>query len=109
MCYVRGVMIETHHKNTKNQVLAYNQQQWEFFRMLMKEVFKEKNYGEQFEYLLSELREDPYWHLVKFHLTMLQDDDQSNSVSGSRFQPPEDSSSSSSEGEWENANDLLGW
>ena len=49
MCYVRGVMIETHHKNTKHQVLAYNQQQWEFFRMLMKEVFKEKNYGEQFE------------------------------------------------------------
>ena len=71
-------MIETHHKNTKNQVLTYNQQQWEFFRMLMKEVFKEKNYGEQLEYLLSELREGPYWHLVKFRLTIIQDDDDSS-------------------------------
>ena len=100
-------MIETHKKNTKNQVLAYNQEQWEYFPMLMKEVFKKKNYGEEFEYLLSELREGPYWHLVKFRLTMIQDDDQSNSVSGSRFQPPEESSSSS-EGEWETANDVLG-
>ena len=73
--------------------------------MLMKEVFKEKNYGEQFEYLLSELREGPYWYLVKSRLTMIQPDDQGNSVSGSRYQPPEDSSSSS-EGEWENANDV---
>ena len=106
MCYVRGMIIQTHRKDTKQQVRDYNQQQWEFFRMLMKEVFKEKNYGEQFEYLLSELREGHYWHLVKFRLTMIQDDDQSNSVSGSRYQPPEDSSSSS-EGEWENANDVL--
>ena len=106
MCYVRGVMIETHKKNTKQQVLDYNSQQWEFFRMLMKEVFKEKNYGEQFEYLLSERREGPYWHLVKARLTLPQDDDPSNSVSGSRSPQPEDSSSSSSE-EWENANDLL--
>ena len=74
----------------------------------MKEVFKKKEYGEEFEYLLSELRDGPYWHLVKFRLTMLQDDDPSKSVSGSRFQPPEESSSSS-EGEWETANDVLGW
>ena len=107
MCYVRGMIIQTHRKDTKQQVRDYNQQQWEFFRMLMKEVFKEKKYGEQFEYLLSELREGHYWHLVKFRLTMIQDDDQSNSVSGSRYQPPEDSSSSSSDGEWENANDVL--
>ena len=100
------MIIQTHRKDTKQQVLDYNSQQWEFFRMLMKEVFKEKNYGEQFKYLLSEMTEGPYWHLVKSHLTLPQDDDPSNSVSGSRFQPPEDSSSSSSE-EWENANDLL--
>ena len=31
----------------------------------MKEVFKKKEYGEEFEYLLSELRDGPYWHLVK--------------------------------------------
>ena len=106
MCYVRGMIIQTHRKDTKQQVLDYNSQQWEFFRMLMKEVFKEKNYGEQFKYLLSEMREGPYWHLVKSRLTLPQDDDPSNSVSGSRFQPPEDSSSSSSE-EWENVNDVL--
>ena len=100
-------MIETHKKNTKNQVLAYNQEQREYFRMLMKEVFKKKEYGEEFEYLLSELRDGPYWHLVKLRLTMIQEEDQSNSVSGSRFQPPEESSSSS-EGEWETANDVLG-
>ena len=100
------MIIQTHRKDTKQQVRDYNQQQWEFFRMLMKEVFKEMNYGEQFEYLLSELREGPYWYLVKSRLTMIQPDDQGNSVSGSRYQPPEDSSSSS-EGEWENANDVL--
>ena len=99
-------MIETHKKYTKNQVLAYNQEQWNYFRMLMKEVFKKKEYGEEFEYLLSELRDGPYWHLVKFRLTMIQEEDWGNSVSGSRYQPPEDSSSSS-EGEWENANDVL--
>ena len=88
-------------------MLAYNSQQWDFFRMLMVEVFKEKNYGEQFEYLLSELREGPYWHLVKARLTLPQDYDPSNSVSGSRSPQPEDSSSSSSSEEWENANDLL--
>ena len=60
MCYVRGLIIETHRKNTKQQVVAYNSQQWDFFWMLMVEVFKEKNYGEYFEYLLSELREGPY-------------------------------------------------
>ena len=74
----------------------------------MKEVFKKKEYGEEFEYLLSELRDGPYWHLVKFRLTMIQEEDQSNSVSGYRFQPPEESSSSSEE-EWETANNVLGW
>ena len=106
MCHSRGLFFETTKKNTKQQVVAYNGQQWNLFSQLMVEVFKEKNYGEQFEYLLSELREGPYWHLVKARLTLPQDDDPSNSVSGSRFQPPEDSSSSSSE-EWENANDVL--
>ena len=107
MCYVRGLIIETHRKNTKQQVVTYNSQQWDFFRMLMVEVFKEKNYGEQFEYLLSELREGPYWHLVKARLTQPQDYDPSNSVSGSRSPQPEDSSSSSSSEEWEQASDLL--
>ena len=100
-------MIETHKKHTKKQAQAYMHDQWNYFRMLMKEVFKKKEYGEEFEYLLSELRDGPYWHLVKYRLTMIQEEDQSNSVSGSRFQPPEDSSSSSSDGEWENANDVL--
>ena len=107
MCHSRGLFLETHKKNTKQQVVAYNSQQWDFFRMLMVEVFKEKNYGEQFEYLLSELREGPYWHLVKARLTLPQDHDPSNSVSGSRSPQPEDMSSSSSSEEWENTNDLL--
>ena len=100
-------MIETHKKNTKQQVVAYNSQQWDFFRMLMVEAFKEKNYGEQFKYLLSELREGPCWHLVKARLTLPQDHDPSNSVSGSRSPQPEDTSLSSSSEEWENPNDLL--
>ena len=107
MCYIRGTIIQTHKKYTKHQVQEYNNQQWNYFRMLMKEVFKKKEYGEEFEFLLSELRDGPYWHLVKYRLTMIQEEDQSNSVSGARYQPPEESSSSS-EGEWETANDVLG-
>ena len=107
MCYVRGVVIETHKKYTKHQVQAYNHDQGNYYQMLMKEVFKKKEYGEEFEFLLSELRDGPYWHLVKYRLTMIQEEDQSNSVSGARYQPPEESLSSS-EGEWETANDVLG-
>ena len=91
-------MIETHKKYTKKQAQAYMHDQWNYFRMLMKEVFNKKEYGEEFEYLLSELREGPYWHLVKYRLTMIQEEDRSNSVSGVRYQPPEELSSSS-EGE----------
>ena len=105
MCHSKGRFLETTKKNTKQQVVAYNSQQWDFIRMLMVEVFKEKNYGEQFEYLLSELREGPYWHLVKARFTQPQDYDPSNSVSGSRSPQPQDNSSSSEE--WENAGDLL--
>ena len=72
--------------------------QCNYFNMLMKKVLKKKEYGEEFEYLLSELRDGPYWHLVKYRLTMIQEEDRSNSVSGVRYQPPEESSSSS-EGE----------
>ena len=88
-------MIETHKKYTKKQAQAYMHDQWNYFRMLMKEVFNKKEYGEEFEYLLSELRDGPYWHLVKYRLTMIQEEDRSNSVSGVRYQPPEESSSSS--------------
>ena len=72
--------------------------QCNYFNMLMKKVLKKKEYGEEFEYLLSELRDGPYWHLVKYRLTMIQEEDRSNSVSGVRYQPPEESLSSS-EGE----------
>ena len=85
-------MIETHKKYTKKQAQAYMHDQWNYFRMLMKEVFKKKEYGEEFEYLLSELRDGPYWHLVRYRLTMIQEEDQSNSVSGVRYQPPEETS-----------------
>ena len=64
----------------------------------MKEVFNKKEFGEEFEYLLSELREGLYWYLVIDRLTMIQEEDGGNSVSGVRYQPPEESSSSS-EGE----------
>ncbi len=107
MCYIRGVVIETHKKYTKHQAQAYMHDQWNYFRMLMKEVFKKKEYGEEFEYLLSELRDGSYWNLVKYRLTMIQEEDRSNSVSGVRYQPPEESSSSS-EGKWETANDVPG-
>ena len=107
MCYVRGVVIGTHKKYTKEQAQAYMHDQCNYFNMLMKKVLKKKEYGEEFEYLLSELRDGPYWHLVKYCLTMIQEEDRSNSVSGVRYQPPEESSSSS-DGEWETANDVLG-
>ena len=71
-------------------------EQLNYFRMLMKAVH-EKEFGEEFEYLLSELREGPYWYLVKDRLTMIQEEDGSNSVSGVGYQPPEDSSSSEGE------------
>ena len=98
MCYVRGVVIETHKKHTKKQAQAYMHEQYNYFSMLMKEVFNKKEYGEEFEYLLSELREGPYWYLVIDRLTIIQEEDGGNSVSGVRYQPPEESSSSS-EGE----------
>ena len=91
-------MIDTHEKHTKKQAQAYMYEQLNYFGMLMKEVFNKKEFGEEFEYLLSELREGPYWYLVKDHLTMIQEEDGSNSVSGVGYPPPEDSSSSS-EGE----------
>ena len=107
MCYVRGVVIGTHKKYTKEQAQAYMHDQCNYFNMLMEKVLKKKEYGEEFEYLLSELRDSPYWHLVKYRLTMIQEEDRSNSVSGVRYQPPEESSSLS-DGECETANDVLG-
>ena len=68
-------MIETHKKYTKKQAQTYMHDQCNYFRMLMKEVFKKKEYEEEFEYLLSELRDGPYWHLVKYCLTMIQEED----------------------------------
>ena len=107
MRHSRGLFLETTKKNTKQQVVEYNSQQWSYFSELMVEVFK-GSYGEHFDFLLSELREGPYWHLVKARLTQPQDYDPSKSVSGSRSPQPEDNSpiSSSSE-EWEYASDLL--
>ena len=90
-------MIDTHKKHTKKQAQAYMQEQLNYFRMLMKEVFNKKEFGEEFEYLMSELREGPYWYLVKDCITMIQEEDRSNSVSGVGYQPPEDSSSSEEE------------
>ena len=52
-------MIDTHEKHTKKQAQAYMHEQLNYFRMLMKEVFNKKEFGEEFEYLLSELREGP--------------------------------------------------
>ena len=91
-------MIDNHEKHTKKQAQAYMHEQLDYFRRLMKEVFIKKEFGEEFEYLLSELREGPYWYLVIDRLTMIQEEDGGNSVSGVRYQPPEESSSSS-EGE----------
>ena len=71
MCYIRGVVIGTHKKYTKEQAQAYMHDQCNYFNMLMKKVLKKKEYGEEFEYLLSELRDGPYWHLVKYRLTMI--------------------------------------
>ena len=104
MCHSRGLFLETTKKNTKQQVVAYNSQQWSYFSELMVEVFK-GSYGEHFEYLLSELRVGPYWHLVKARLTQPQEHGPSESVSGSRSPQPQDDSSSSEE--WEYGSDLL--
>ena len=97
MCYARGAKIDIHKKHTKKQKQAYMHEQVDYFRRLMKEVFIKKEFGEEFEYLLSELREGPYWYLVIDRLTMIQEEDGSNSVSGVGYQPPEDSSSSEEE------------
>ena len=96
MCYARGVIIKTHEKHTKKQAQAYMQEQLNYFRMLMKAV-QDKEFGEEFEYLLSELREGPYWYLVIDRLTMIPEEDGGNSVGGVGYQPPEDSSSSEEE------------
>ena len=90
-------MIDSHEKHTKKQAQAYMHEQLNYFRMLMKEVFNKKEFGEEFEYLLSELREGPYWYLVKDCLTMIPEEDGGNSVGDFGYQPPEDSSSSEEE------------
>ena len=96
MCYARGVIINTHEKHTKKQAQAYMHEQLNYFRMLMKAVH-EKEFGEEIEYLLLELREGPYWYLVIDRLTMIPEEDGGNSVGGVGYQPPEDSSSSEDE------------
>ena len=90
-------MIDNHEKHTKKQAQAYMHEQLDYFRRLMKEVFTKKEFGEEFEYLLSELRDGSYWYLVIDRLTMIPEEDGNNSVSGVGYQPPEDSSSSEEE------------
>ena len=86
-------MIDNHEKHTKKQAQAYMHEQLDYFRRLTKEVFIKKEFGEEFEYLLSELREGPYWYLVIDCLTMIPEEDGGNSVAGVGYHPPEDSSS----------------
>ena len=93
MCYARGAKIDIHKKHTKKQKHAYMYEQVDYFRRLMKEVFIKKEFGEEFEFLLSELRDGPYWYLVLDRLTMIPEEDGGNSVGGVGYQPPEDSSS----------------
>ena len=93
MCYARGAKIDIHKKHTKKQKHAYIYEQVDYFRRLMKEVFIKKEFGEEFEFLLSELRDGPYWYLVLDRLTMIQEEDGGNSVTGVGYHPPEDSSS----------------
>ena len=93
MCHARGVKIDIHKKHTKKQKHAYMHEQVDYFRRLMKEVFIKKEFGEEFEFLLSELRDGPYWYLVLDRLTMIQEEDGGNSVTGVGYYPPEDSSS----------------
>ena len=93
MCYTRGAKIDIHKKHTKKQKQAYMHEQVDYFRRLMKEVFIKKEFGEEFEFLLSELRDGPYWYLVLDCLTMIQEEDGGNSVTGVGYYPPADSSS----------------
>ena len=107
MCHSRGMYLETTEKNTKQQQVAYNSQQWSYFNELMLEIFK-GSYGEHYDFLLAKLTEGPYWHLVKARLGQPQEYDPNKSVSGSRSpQPEENSPTSSSSEEWEYASDLI--
>ena len=108
MCHSRGLYLETTEKNTKQQQVAYNSQQWSYFNELMLEIFK-GSYGEHYDFLLAELTEGPYWPLVKARLGQPQEYNPDKSVSGSRDRRPEDNSTlSSSESEdWEYTSDLL--
>ena len=85
--------MDIHKKHTKKQKHAYMHKQVDYFRRLMKEVFIKKEFGEEFEFLLSELRDGPYWYLVLDRLTMIQEEDGGNSVTGVGYHPPEDFSS----------------
>ena len=87
--------LEITHKNTKQQQVAYNSQQWNYFNKLIMEIFK-GSYGEHYDFLLAELTEGPYWPLVKARLGQPQEYNPDKSVSGSRDPRPEDDSSSSS-------------
>ena len=106
MCHSRGMYLEITYKNTKQQQVAYNTQQWNYFNELMLEIFK-GSYGEHYDFLLAELIDGPYWHLVKARPGQLQEYDPNKSVSGSRSPRPEDTSQSSSSEDWEYASNLI--
>ena len=72
MCHSRGLYLETTEKNTKQQQIAYNSQQWNYLNELMLEIFK-GSYGEHYDFLLAELTEGPYWPLVKARLGQPQE------------------------------------
>ena len=107
MCHSRGLYLETTEKNTKQQRVAYNSQQWSYFNELMLEIFK-GSYIEHYDFLLAELTEGPNCYLVKARLGQLQEYNPDKSVSGSRSPRPEDNSPMSSSSEdWEYASDLI--
>ena len=112
MCYPKLLELEPKERpSIMQQYAAYNQQQWNYYNELIIEVHQSK-YGANYDYLLAELIDGPYWPSIKARLGQAKEEyNPEESVSGSREPLPEDDSSSSSDSsdsdDWEYATDIL--
>ena len=93
------------------QYAAYNHQQWKYYNELIAKVYH-GNYGDNYNFLIAELMEGPYWPSIKARLGQIQEQyNPEASVCGSREPLPEDDSSSSSDSsdsdDWEYVNNIL--
>ena len=105
MCHPKFLWLERDEEEepltVQEQVVQYNQFQWQYYNELYNEVYNEGVYGAYLDFLLSELQDGPYWSDVKEQFGTVREPEQERepepSVSGSREPQPDDDSSDDSD------------